>query len=133
MSEASEILTELQRRGVLVAVEGDTLCLKPRRALDDLLLARIREAKPTILEALRNRPGACSPDCYEIEPGVWIHRPWTGCTTGETEVAQPLRRVAVTCWHCQGERECSCTACWQAGPSECAWCKGTGQGWQWVP
>ena len=39
MSQAAEILTELQRRGVIVAVEGDTLCLKPRRALDDTLLA----------------------------------------------------------------------------------------------
>jgi len=31
---APQILAELQRRGVIVAVEGDTLCLKPKRALD---------------------------------------------------------------------------------------------------
>jgi hypothetical protein len=48
VSQAAEILTELQRRRVIVAVERDTLCLGPRRALDDALLARIREAKPAI-------------------------------------------------------------------------------------
>jgi len=52
VTEAVAILTELQRRGVIVAVEGDTLRLKPRCALDDTLLARVREAKPAILEAL---------------------------------------------------------------------------------
>jgi hypothetical protein len=58
---AVEILTELQRRGVIVAVEGDTLCLKPKRVLDDTLLARVRVAKPAILEALRkNRPATVS-------------------------------------------------------------------------
>jgi hypothetical protein len=44
---------------ILVAVDGDTLCLKPKRALDDSLLARIREVKPAILEALRNGLSAC--------------------------------------------------------------------------
>ena len=81
MSAATEILTELQRRGVIVAVEGETLSLKPKSALDDNLLVRVREVKPAILEAVRNRPATCSPDCYEVESGVWIHRPWTGCTT----------------------------------------------------
>lgn len=47
---AAEILTELQQRGVLVVVDGDRLCLKPRHAMDDALLARVREAKPAILE-----------------------------------------------------------------------------------
>jgi hypothetical protein len=53
---AVEILTELQQRGVSVVAEGDTLCLKPRRALDDSLLASIRQAKAAILEVLRGRP-----------------------------------------------------------------------------
>jgi len=82
------------------------------------MVSPIREAKPAILEALRNRPATCSPDCYELEPGIWIHRPWTGCTTGEAEVAQPLRRVAVKCWHCQGDRECCCSACLLASRAE---------------
>ncbi|SRR6266851_3805075 len=130
---AVEILTELQRRGVIVAVEGDTLCLKPKRALDDTLLARVREAKPAILEALRkNRPATCSLDCYELEPGIWIHRPHAGCTTIKPE-AGSQHKVAATCWHCLGEEGCACSACWQTGgPGECVTCKGRGQVWRWV-
>jgi hypothetical protein len=82
MSQAAEILTELQRRRVIVAVEGDTLCLKPRRALDDTLLARIREAKPAILEALRTGLAACgSPHCagcYDVGDGRKVHPPKCG-------------------------------------------------------
>jgi hypothetical protein len=54
----AEILDELRRRGVTVTVEGDTICLEPKRALDDALRARIRAAKPAILEALRTVPFA---------------------------------------------------------------------------
>ena len=82
MSQAAEILTELQRRGVIIAVEGDTLCLKPRLALDDTLLARVREAKPAILEALRTGLAACgSPHCagcYDVGDGRKIHPPKCG-------------------------------------------------------
>jgi hypothetical protein len=132
MSQAAEILAELERRGVIVAMDGDTLCLKPRHALDDTLLTRVREAKPEILEALRNRPATCSPDCYELEPGVWIHRPHTGCTTIKLRASRPQRKVAVTCWHCNGEERCGCIACWQAGPGECVTCQGRGQVWRWA-
>jgi TubC N-terminal docking domain len=130
--QAVEILTELQRRGVFVAVDGDTLCLKPRRALDDSLLARVREAKPSILEVLRSRPATCSPDCYEVEPGVWIHEPHTGCITTRGQNEKPWRQVYVMCSHCQGERRCNCMACWQGGPSECVTCKGTGRVLRWI-
>ena len=86
---AIEILAELQRRGVIVAVEGDTLCLKPRRALDDALLARVREAKPAILEALRDQPvksetesAMCGSShcagCYDVGDGRKIHPPRCG-------------------------------------------------------
>jgi hypothetical protein len=82
MSQAAEILTELQRRSVIVTVDGDTLCLKPRRALDDTLLARIREAKPAILEALRTGLAACgSPHCagcYDVGDCRKIHPPKCG-------------------------------------------------------
>jgi hypothetical protein len=89
MSQAAEILTELQRRGVVVAIEGGNLCLKPRRALDDTLLARIREAKPAILEALRNRLAEIGADgaacgsphcagCYGVGDGKRIHPPRCG-------------------------------------------------------
>ena len=66
MSQATKILTELERRGVIVALDGDTLSLKPRRSLDDALLARVREAKPAILEALRSRPATCAASCYRL-------------------------------------------------------------------
>jgi hypothetical protein len=77
MNQAADILTELQRSRVIVSIEGDTLCLKPRRALDDTLLARIREAKAAILEALRTGLAACgSPycaGCYDVGGGRKIH------------------------------------------------------------
>ena len=89
MTGAAEVLGELQRRGVTLAVDGDTLCLKPRRSLDDALLSRVREAKPAILEALRNRPAtigahvaACGSapcaGCYDGEDGRKIHPPKCG-------------------------------------------------------
>jgi hypothetical protein len=85
MSQAAEILTELQRRGVTVAIEGDTLCLKPKPALDDTLLASVRDEKPAILEVLRNRPatfaGCGSPHCagcYDVGEGRRIHPPRCG-------------------------------------------------------
>jgi hypothetical protein len=82
MTGAAEILTELHRRGVTLTVEGDTLCLKPRRALDDTLLARIREVKPAILEALRTGLATCgSPHCagcYDVGYGRKIHPPRCG-------------------------------------------------------
>lgn len=135
MSQAIEILAELQRRGVIVAVEGDTLCLKPRRVLDNVLLARVREAKPAILETLRNRPATCSPDCYEVEPGRWIHHSWKGCTTVELVAESSGQQVPVGCWHCSGKITCSCSTCARVGLSEsgkCVACKGTGQVLRWV-
>jgi hypothetical protein len=82
VSQAAEILTELQRRGVIVGVDGDALCLKPKRALDDSLLARICEVKPAILEALRSGLAACgSPHCagcYDVGDGRRIHPPKCG-------------------------------------------------------
>jgi hypothetical protein len=71
-------------------------------------------------------------DCYELEPGIWIHRPHAGCTTIKPE-AGSQHKVAATCWHCLGEEGCACSACWQAGgPGECVTCKGRGQVWRWV-
>jgi hypothetical protein len=73
VSQAAEILTELQRRGVIVAIEGDTLCLKPRRALDNTLLARVRDEKLAILEVLRSGPATC-PAKAEIPESVYQER-----------------------------------------------------------
>jgi hypothetical protein len=104
MTQAAEVLTELRGRGVSVTVDGDVLCLKPRRALDDVLLARVREVKPAILEVLRKLP-----------PQV-------------TAVPSKTRAIAM-CWHCGGSGECKCSTCGMIKPStvwaagECAACK----------
>jgi TubC N-terminal docking domain len=103
---AFEILSELQRRGVSVAVEGDTLCLRPKRALDEEMLNRIRESKSALLETLRGRLSTCSAQCYEVAPGRWIHRPWAGCRTPAPE------RLAVV----PSRADCECD-----GPV-CRWC-----------
>lgn len=142
--EVSAILNELQRRGVNVTVEAGALVLKPRRALDSDLLARVREHKTEILAALATRPATCSPSCYEVEPGRWIHHPWDGCKTPLPESTEPIvpnradcgcpspvcRRCRLwgehchclakgTCWHCRGE---------SAGETgQCVVCEGTGQ------
>jgi hypothetical protein len=76
---AMAILDELRRRGASVAADGDALVLKPRRALDSKLLARVREHKAEILRALSAHPATCGGTCYAIESGRWIHHPWDGC------------------------------------------------------
>ena len=48
---------ERSRRGVTIGVEGDKLRLGPRGALDDDLLARIREHKSEIIRLLAARKG----------------------------------------------------------------------------
>lgn len=111
MIGAAEILAELQRRGVTVEIEeGETLHLKPRAALDDDLLNRVRERKPEILEELRRRPTACAPSCYEVERGRWIHHPEVGCRT-PVSCPTPIAVWQSECPHCQGAGECSCPAC----------------------
>lgn len=104
MSPAAEVLAELKGRGVNVTVEGDVLCLRPKRALDDALLARVRDSKPAILEALR-KP---SP------PRI---------------VGQAKTLAIAMCWHCGGTGECKCCSCGMLKPStvwaagECVACK----------
>lgn len=104
MIQAAEILTELRGRGVNVTLEGEILCLRPKRALDDALLARVRESKPAILEVLRKVP--------------------------PQHTAAPAKTQAIaTCWHCGGSGACECSTCgvmkpstvWAAG--ECVACK----------
>jgi hypothetical protein len=127
VTQAVEILTELQRRGVSATVEGETLCLRPKHALDEDLLARIRETKPDILEALK-RPERCAASCYQVEPGYWIHRPWDGCKT--IQPAQAERRLERKCFHCCGSGACRCVACGRKG--SCLPCQGTGKTLDWV-
>jgi len=62
------------------------------------MVSLIREAKPAILEALRNRPATCSPDCYELEPGIGF--------IGPGLAARPAKRKSLS--RCAGLR-------WNAG------------------
>src|ERR1700676_4152896 len=148
MSAVADILAELSSRGITVRAHGETLRLRPKAALDDGLLARVQAHKPDILAVLSGRLSSCSPTCYEIEPGKWIHHPWDGCKTSvpSRERYVPSRADCGcdgpvcsrcflcsdhcrclpqnTCWHCKGERACRCSTCrnpttW--GPGDCAW------------
>ncbi len=150
MTSAAEILAELRQRGVAIRIDGDDICLRPKRALDEALLARVRQEKPAILAALRSRPATCSPECYQIDPGVWIHRPCAGCRTAAQRSRVPKSRdgasppkpvprprdEATVCWHCEGQRTCGCIACCKNGPeasrAACVVCKGTGERRGWI-
>jgi hypothetical protein len=110
MSSANDILAELSRRGVKAQADGETLRLKPRALLDDALLARVKAHKPEILLVLSGRPADCLSACYEAP-----------------------QKMESVCWHCNGQRSCSCIACWhQTGPGLCAVCKGIGKVRRWL-
>ena len=134
MNAAVEILSELAQRGANIRADGETICLKPKSALDDKLLARVREHKQELLAALRKRPVTCSASCYEVEPGRWLHHPWDDCRTARP--LPPPRQIKSTCWHCKGTAQCGCISCAERlcaeGSSPCVVCKGTGKAWTWV-
>lgn len=52
MSAAHSILSEITRRGIAVRVDGETLRFRPRFALDDNLVGRIKEHKAEIIRAI---------------------------------------------------------------------------------
>lgn len=57
MSDSAQaLLDEMAQRGVTARVDGEILRLKPRAALDDDLLARIKEHKPEIIRVLAIPP-----------------------------------------------------------------------------
>jgi hypothetical protein len=133
MSAVADILTELSRRGVSVRADGATIRLRPRAALDESLLVRVKAHKPEILAALLARPDPCSPTRDEIEPGKCVHHPSDGSKSFLTPLPEkPPQKVESVCWHCNGERACPCSTCWDpaGGPENCAVCKGTGRIWQ---
>jgi hypothetical protein len=80
-------------------------------------------------------PADCGPDCYEIEPGRRIHRPWAGTCRAKIQTAEP-RRVERECWHCRGTLRCACIACAESlvsgADAECDVCHGTGKVMAWV-
>ena len=129
MSAAAEILGEFQDKGVSVRVEGGILCLKPKVAVDDPLLARIRRAKPEILTALRRRA---------IEVRLW---PTVADPAGDavrellhlgeeiTESGGIRTLPKGVCGHCEGQKFCGCPLCsrGKAGwHGRCVTCGGSG-------
>jgi hypothetical protein len=73
------------------------------------------------------RPLTCATTCYPIEPGVWIHHPWNGCTTPMPEYERPPLPLSKECWHCGGEGFCLCVTCSEDGGTQCVVCHGTGK------
>jgi len=138
---AQEAIAALEAAGGRIRLQAETakvkLPLDPQEA--DRLLAELRQRTREVVAILRDRQtkangrsATCSPDCYAVEPSVWIHRPHTGCTTIKREAGGSPCKIAVTCRHCQGEKRCGCIACSQGGPGVCATCKGTGRVMRWV-
>ena len=52
MNAAHSIIAEITRRGIAVRVDGETLRLRPRLALDDDLVGRIKEHKAEIIRVV---------------------------------------------------------------------------------
>jgi hypothetical protein len=155
MTGAAEILSELHKSGVTVMVDGDILILKPKRLLNEDLLARVRDLKPHIIRALANGPATCAASCYQIERGRTIHHPWAGCNTVVAQLVEPIVPTRPDCgcngpvcrqcwlcpehcqclpkglcWHCRGEGCCECTACrkrYAGDVARCVVCQGAGK------
>jgi hypothetical protein len=108
---AVQILQTLQSLGVTVTeVDGERLRFEPADRIPADLIPRLRAAKLELLEALRKGPAACSPFCYEVEPGRCIHHSEHGCKTA----VSPKRATGVPqaeCEHCDGSGACDCPAC----------------------
>jgi hypothetical protein len=81
MSAAHSILSEITRRGIAVRVDGETLRFRPRVALDDNLVGRIKEHKAEIIRAI-------STDASDQE----YHSPTEGLAT-EQRFRQPQARL----------------------------------------
>lgn len=137
MTGAAETLTELLRRGVTIRVEGGTLRLRPKAALDDDLLALVKAHKPEIIMLVVAGAAPCgSPycaGCYDIGNGLKIHPPKPGVSLPNRNTE--YTRVERTCWHCSGQKRCNCIVCWDGrtgGPGKCVPSKGRGMVWMWV-
>ena len=58
---AAAVLAECDRLGVVLRADGDLIRFRPRSAVDDDLLAAIRERKPELLEYLSTGIGVARP------------------------------------------------------------------------
>jgi hypothetical protein len=140
MTQVAEILTELQRRGVTATVEGNTLCLKPKHAVDANLLARLREHKLEILDALSRRPAAADASCCEPQleckhcdgvgecscPACTLRRidapvPCLMCQAEQRQMWLAATRRD-SCWHCAGKGTCDCVLCLDRKAAKASFC-----------
>jgi len=136
--KAAAIIKEVVNAGGGLTVAGDRLHYRLPKNYPEKqrILHELREHKPEIVRLLSSRPQTCASSCYEVEPGTWSHRPWDGCQTClVAQPKKPARKVESACWHCDGDRACRCSTCWNPATREradCTVCKGTGQVWQWL-
>jgi len=82
---ATEILSELHRRGVELIAAGDRLRFRPKEAVTPELVTTLARHKTEILAALKSGrsatgyskcpgPEKCA-GCYAVKPGVYLHPP----------------------------------------------------------
>ncbi len=117
VQKVKAVLEELKAIGVEVTPQGTNLVIRPASKVPAELKERLKAHKAEVLAVLKAqgvsteaRPATCAASCYEVEPGLWIHRPWDGCNTEPRP--QPLKSVPqVECRHCDGAGECCCPAC----------------------
>ena len=107
---ASELLVELERRGIHTEVAGDKLRFRPKDAVTPELIEVLRQHKAKIIQVL--------------QPAVAAR------IIGQGRVLRSA--TPETCWHCHGEKVCRCALCAVRGPAliwgkgQCGACIGTG-------
>ena len=111
---ATQILSELQHRGVSLEVAGDKLRFRPKAAVTPDLVEALRRRKSEILAVLRESPA-----------------PVKARVRGQDVVTETAQ--AEICFHCHGEKICRCISCAVPGsaaprwePGQCVACKGSG-------
>ena len=116
---ATEILYELERRGVHLEVAGDKVRWRPKEAVTPDLVEALRQRKAEIL-GLLSRATVAGQTRQAVQARV----------RGQEAVSKTAK--ADVCWHCRGTGKCQCACCgaydarrtWVA--AQCAACKGTG-------
>lgn len=103
------VLEEIEALGVEIFSQGGNLVIQPASRVPSELKERLRAHKAEVLAVLKPRPAACSPTCYEVEPGRWIHHPWDGCKIIQS--ARARSDAEGTCTHCDGAGKCPCPSC----------------------
>ena len=108
---ATQILCELERRGVRLEAVGDRLRYRPKDAVPAEMVEVLRAHKAELLQALR-----------ELKVKARIR--------GKEEIAETAS--ADVCFHCKGAKVCSCALCAVPAPQmrwaegQCRACLGTG-------